>query len=529
MRPLYLIGLDGVGTYPLRRWIQQGLLPNLHETLRLRPGRRICILDNKNFMRTENSWQTFVQGIPPNCAKEWGHCIYTPDDYSYHEHCAYSFREAPPFFRTTSRTTVVFDVPLMQVDTANDAPLNRIEIYGWGAESNQFGSSSSPVNLLSKLTAAHGHHPIFSKGRLVASGSDIPEEGYGDHGIKQYRLPSLYQPQALEQLCEGLIDGASRRTAIINELLSEHQPELAVCVYSEAHTAGHMFWHLSQPHPLGNKRADDALLAVLQAIDTGLGHLINNFTESDVLLFSPQGMQANFIEMFTSTFLPEMLYRRSQRGWILGGNLEACLQLDPSRYKHWKDAVVELLNPSLSHLLDTPARLADRADPLDWSPARWYQPLWPKLEAFALPSFSEGLVRLNVRGREGGPDGLEWTTYDEVCQQITDDLLQWRDVRTGRRIVHEVVRTRSSPSDQEGPLALMPADLVVKWREPVITNHIGHPILGEIGPLPYFRTGAHSSQGMMIDLTPNGSFLPASGSKLPLTDFVRAIRRHIAT
>jgi hypothetical protein len=61
----------------------------------------------------------------------------------------------------------------------------------------------------------------------------------------------------------------------------------------------------------------------------------------------------------------------------------------------------------------------------------------------------------------------------------------------------------------------------------VITNHITHPVWGEIGPLPYFRTGAHSCQGMLIDLTPDGSFLPALGSKLPLTAFVQAIRGHL--
>jgi predicted AlkP superfamily phosphohydrolase/phosphomutase len=47
----------------------------------------------------------------------------------------------------------------------------------------------------------------------------------------------------------------------------------------------------------------------------------------------------------------------------------------------------------------------------------WYQPAWPRMEAFALPSFSEGYVRLNVRGRErdGIVDPADFgRTADEV-------------------------------------------------------------------------------------------------------------------
>lgn len=524
MRPLYLIGLDGVGWYPLRRWIKEGRLPRLQAAVQRHARQRICILDNKALMRTENSWLTFSQGVPPEQAREWAHCLYSPEDYSYRELPAYSFHESPPFFRSTDRSTLVFDLPLVQVDLTQEAPAHRVEVYGWGAEANQFSASSIPADRLARLEASHGLHPIHASARQLHSQQN-PEDA--EAPIRQYRLPSLYRPEALRQLRDGLLEGVRRRTAIIADLLREHQPELAVCVYAEAHTAGHLFCHLSQPHPLFRPDEEDALLAVMQGIDAGLGELFDAFPTADFVLFSPQGMQANFIELLTSAFLPEMLYRFSQQQWMLAGDAQACHQLDPADHDHWKDAVAALLNPAHSHRLDTPARLAGQDDPLDWSPTRWYQPLWPRLTAFALPSYSEGLVRLNVRGREGDGGGLESSAYEAVCGRISDDLLQWRDARTGRRIVADVVRTRSTPFDQEGPLGLMPADLVVRWREPVITNHIVHPRWGEIGPIPYFRTGAHSYQGMMIDLTPAGSFLPASGSKLPLTAFVEAIRQRL--
>jgi len=527
MRPLFLIGLDGVGWFPLRQWIQQGRLPRLQAALQHGRRRRICLLDNKALMRTENSWLTFFQGIRVDLAREWAHCSYSPEDYSFREHAAYRFCQARPFFRCTDRSTLVFDAPLVQVDPTENPPSSRVEVYGWGTEANQFSASSIPAERLQRLEAAHGMHPVYAQACRVGSGHDGPGQGVGESATRQYRLPNIYQSVALQQLRDGLLEGVRRRTAIIAELLAEHQPQLAVCVYAEAHTAGHLFWHLSQPHPLFDPSADDALLAVLQEIDRGLAVLFDAFPGADFVLFSPQGMQANFIELCSSAFLPEMLYRHSRQGWMLAGDRQACHQLDPARYGHWKDAVAALLNPAHSDHLDTPARLADRGDPLDWSPVRWYQPLWPQLQAFALPSFSEGLVRLNVLGREGGNAGLESAAYDAICERIREDLLEWRDVDSGRRIVAEIVRTRSTPFDQDGSLGLMPADLVVRWREPVISNHVVHPRWGEIGPLPYFRTGAHSHQGMMIDLTPDGSFLPASGSRLPLIDFVQAIRRRL--
>lgn len=524
-RPLYLIGLDGVGWYPLRQWIQRTHLPNLHAAIHGRARQGVCLLDNKAFMRTENSWLTFYQGVQPELAGEWAHSHYSASAYSYRENPTYAFEGPQPFFREVNCSTLIFDAPLIGAGPDIGRHPNHIEIYGWGTESNQSGASSIPAGYNSYLEASHGRHPVYGRARPITS--DSSQEL--DHSLKQYRLPNLYQAQALDRLRDGLIEGIHKRSLIIAELLAQSEPELALCVYAEGHTAGHLFWHLSEAHPLHDphSKTTNHLLAVFQAIDAGIGALIETFPEADFVLFSPQGMQANFIELSSSAFLPEMLMRRSHQDWMLAGDSQRCQQLDPTQHEHWKDAVAELLNPALSHLLDTPSRLADQADPLDWSPARWYQPLWPQLQAFALPSFSEGLVRLNVRGREGGTDGLAVSSYDETCKQIGDDLLQWRDVQSGRRIVAEVIRTRSTPFDQEGPLGLMPADLIVKWRDPVITNHIAHPLWGEIGPLPYFRTGAHSHQGMMIDLSKTGEFLPRSGSKLPLTAFVQAIRQRL--
>jgi hypothetical protein len=58
------------------------------------------------------------------------------------------------------------------------------------------------------------------------------------------------------------------------------------------------------------------------------------------------------------------------------------------------------------------------------------------------------------------------------------------------------------PFDPDGPTA----DVVAFWSEPA--HVIEHPVHGRIGPLPYRRTGEHSSNG----------FLMVSGPGVPHTD-----------
>jgi len=48
-------------------------------------------------------------------------------------------------------------------------------------------------------------------------------------------------------------------------------------------------------------------------------------------------------------------------------------------------------------------QLKQQSDYLFYQPAIWYKPFWPQMKAFALPSFSEGYIRINLQGRE--PEG----------------------------------------------------------------------------------------------------------------------------
>jgi hypothetical protein len=125
---------------------------------------------------------------------------------------------------------------------------------------------------------------------------------------------------------------------------------------------------------------------------------------------------------------------------------------------------------------------------LDWMPSSRYRHHWPRMPAFALPSFSYGRVRINLRGRER--HGIvELSQYEETCRSLETLLGECRDPRTGEPMVATI--ERASPAN---PMALgnSQADIRVLWRD--VAAALEHPRLGLIGPVPLHKTGHHTGE-----------------------------------
>jgi hypothetical protein len=125
----------------------------------------------------------------------------------------------------------------------------------------------------------------------------------------------------------------------------------------------------------------------------------------------------------------------------------------------------------------------------DGSVPSWYRESWPELGAFALPTFSDARVRINLQGRERG-GVVPREEHARFCSQVEAWVRSSRDARTGRPAVEDVCAIRADdPLDPEGP----DADLVVRWVPGV--DAIVHPDVGAIGPYPFRRTGGHTPRG----------------------------------
>jgi hypothetical protein len=258
------------------------------------------------------------------------------------------------------------------------------------------------------------------------------------------------------------------------------------------------------------------MAGVYRATDRMIAELVEAAEPAVVVVFSLGGMGVNGSDVPSMGLLPELLYRwatgspglvvprewsdapgevplargggRSgwQRAWFAGAGPET-----RRGARALVRAVPRPLRPPLRR-----ARAALRRSPrdapvafenLDWHPATWYRSCWSGMRAFALPSFSPGRIRVNLRGRER--TGLvDPADYDAVCDELERLVGACRDPRTGEPVVKVVER----PGRTGDPLQLpaSDADLVVAWQGSAVAFE--HPEYGVVGPLPYRRTGGHT-------------------------------------
>jgi hypothetical protein len=238
------------------------------------------------------------------------------------------------------------------------------------------------------------------------------------------------------------------------------------------------------------------MLRVFQAVDAALGRVIAVVPgDANLVLFSIYGIGANVLDLPSMAMLPELLFRCSFPGrTALSNGNDPLPPPDLGYRRHWKEEVWSLVTDPAKAWLESPDQQERRDDPLAWQPANWFRPLWPQMKAFALPTYSEGLVRLNVAGREAAGK-IAPEQFARECDTLCNLLRGLKDARTGRPMVRDIVRARTGALENPaGP----PADLIVLWQEESPTDVVESADVGRIGPLPYFRCGGHSSRGFVL-------------------------------
>lgn len=512
-KPLIAIGLDAADPSLIEEWTAKGYLPTIQ---RLKDQGIYSRLKTFEYYRAETPWTTFLTGCAPQQTGYWAPLKFYPSDYSVEEIQAYQFSEYRPFYDLCKeRQVAVFDMPQSVLSKQVDG----VQVLAWGAHSPMTESHSLPASLLSELTDKHGPHPMLRR----------------DHA------PVLNWP-ALKRLQAGLETGIERRASICADLMQQKKWDFFLTVFGEPHSAGHFFWHLSRPdHPLYAhmaKAEEDPLLSTFQAIDRAIAKIVESApADANLMVFAAHGMGANVMDLPSMVFLPEFLYRwnfpghiglaagkpgalpnkpvvglRAQQGWLgtiwsLKHDRNPLLRtLRKALPRKIFDKVMALFPNSQQPDLVSPFQLKSESHSLYFQAPLWYKEFWPQMKAFALPSFSEGYVRINLQGREAAgivsPDD-----YDTVCQDLIDELYQLKDARTGTPMVQKVIRTRSHAGDLDPKHP--DADLVVIWQESHATDTVESPNHGRIGPVPYLRTGSHRSDGFLVM---NGPDIPADAT-----------------
>jgi predicted AlkP superfamily phosphohydrolase/phosphomutase len=488
--PVLALWLDAAEPDLLERLLEAGRLPHLR---RLRAGGAYARLHSIRFGVTEVSYAMLGTGCWPSTLGYWQQCAFDKTTYSGRLATLEHFDRHRPFYALgPDHGVVVFDVP--QMPLRDDA--RGLQVTAWGSHAPHVPRASRPAGLLGELLA---RHPVPQMER---------QSGY-----------QVEDADSLRGIHQALRDGLARRGAVLADLWRRAPAgrpwDLFFAAVAETHTAGHAFW----PHPDMQAAVDEAgaealLHDVYREVDALVGRLLAEVgPDAQVLIFSVEGMRRNDMDNGSMLFLPDLLLRHSfpgrrafdfgapaaheppaegLDGWydhvwrhrVRPGPLGAWLRrrLDPARAAAWE-----------VRLGLRPAPYLARPGEERYLPCSWLWPYLPYMQAFALPGFSDGFVRVNVRGRER--DGrVPARAFGRVCDELTGILCELVDGH-GRAVVDEVIRTREDPHD-EGP-ARPPADLVVRWS-PHCGREAFSPRLGRLGPVPPMRLGNHSPDGFVL-------------------------------
>lgn len=494
MRRVAAIGLDAAEWQVIAGMLDEGQLPTL---ARMREHGAACTLVNEAMYRSTLVWESFLTGKEDAADERSGGVTFEPLSYRAVKIPA---GNAPAFFtRLPDVQTIAFDVPHLAIGDGE----SDIRICTWGTHSLSHPRASRPAGLIRQLDRTFGGHPAFRA-----------EHRYAWH-----------RPEFVDWLTQALVTGSERRADVAAWLQARYPDwRLLLTVMSETHSVGeNLGYVLDGNHPLWTLGAGGAhrarLRQVYRAIDAAIGRLAERLPPDTVLIvFSVHGTAANDSELSSTVLLPELLHRlhfgrpllreRDQATWTRDG-----LAIAPAPSESWEDymraragrlsgGILRRMMPAralhrglrlagrLAASWDVARRIERNADAsLDWQVASWYRAHWPEMRVFALPTFADARLRINLRGRER--DGIvDPADYDQVCKETESLMRACRDPRTGRPVVAETWRPRAHDPMAPGGAD---ADIVLQWTHAV--DAIEHPAVGLVGPFPFRRTGAHSPRG----------------------------------
>lgn len=495
--PTLSLWIDAGEPELLARWMEEGHLPNFS---RMERGGFFATLESFDECLAEIVQAVAITGCGPETNHYWGTHWYEPETYSFTHRGGYDFLTRKPFFALgPDRNVALIDLPQYRIHE----DVHGLQLVGWGAHSPMSDFVSEPPGFAAEVEKEFGMHPTLGP----AGESAIMED-----------------PESMQRLFDNLLAGLATRCRLIKKIIDRERWDLLVTCLCETHKGGHYFY--PQEGNSNFTRPDDPyhhLREIYRAMDAVLGELLDHVgDEWNVVAYSIEGIGNNNEELSGIFALPEILLRDSlgagafefeeekrvaspeREAGILDWTMEAWnLRRRPGPLTRWlrkrfpieKAIALERslrLRPSPVHPLE--------CDYLQYQPARWLKPYWPHLRAFALPTFSDGFVRINLEGREGsGIVPVE--DYASECDRIIELLSEVRHATTGEPMILGARRTRDDPFADGHDLPY--ADVIAKINNDLPTADFVSDRFGRIGPFPPMRSGSHTPRGFFLGKGPS--------------------------
>lgn len=251
-----------------------------------------------------------------------------------------------------------------------------------------------------------------------------------------------------------MLNTEEARFAATHYLMDKHPWDFFMVVFRATDRAQHWFWkHLDPLHPRrepGDEKYAEAILQAYQQADRFLGHFMSRLGDDTVLLVmsdhgaAPAGERV----IYLNTWLRDQGFLAYRDGtslapqgvaWRLWTSLKRNL---PSGTKKWLRDVFPRLERKLPSLF-----VFSEID-------------WTRTKAFAIEP--REAIWINLAGREL-QGAVQPGEYDKIRQEISEQLLAWRDPETGLPVVERVYRREELYS---GPHLERVPDLL-----PVLARH----------------------------------------------------------
>lgn len=411
-------------------------------------------------------WPTFLTGKTPG-----EHGQYFP--FQWHAgNCDYRRIADPrwseefhvePFWHRIARAgvpTIAFDV----AHALHDERAPCLQITNWSYQSSGDAKASDP-EVLKEIRRRFGRRPI---------GAEVP-------------VPKT--ERQCDAICEQL-SAAVRAKADATLYLMQKPWRLFVTGWYEAHRAGHNLWPVEGD--FASDASPDAMLAIYEETDRQLGRVLTDIdgseTPTSILVFTVHGMEPNRAQ---DHFLTEILKRLNR---LYLGKASGVEGTKPSAFN-----IMAFLRHALPPTLQYRAASLLGEQVQDWVVNRALTAGrdWSETPSLPVLSGGEGLIRLNIKGRESPgyfePGSAELSKY---VDWLRERLLAIKVAETGRPLIRRI----SAADDLfPGPRRHFLPDLMIEWAPDAPVHRVSSPDIGEIEvSLSTGRGGNHNASAFMV-------------------------------
>jgi predicted AlkP superfamily phosphohydrolase/phosphomutase len=465
-RRLLILAFDGMDAALVRSWAQAGQLPTFRRLLA--SGAFAHYVDPPEHS-SGTIWPSINTGFPPLEHDLFFAARMRPGSYRTKRGWADDIRKEP-FWKWLADQRVglaLFDIPF----SIPRAAYGGRQLYGWNQHDWLWKRSSVPPGLFRQLESVAGK-------RVAPDCHDYTSE-----------------PAAVVELRARLIEAIRTRSGAMEALIGTGDWELFYGVYSEAHCAGHLMWHLADERHARHAEADsarlgNALLDVYREIDRSVAILLDRAGDVTTLLLLSHGMGPNY----HANHLFPVVMDRLNRLWsgrplgsdsgrpAPGGVDRVWRRTIGSLPADWRRGVKRVVPHSVRSWIG----VKRSANPRHWA----------RLPGFLFPQDGFCSVRVNLVGREPAGKIRPGAEYRRYLDCLEGHLRQLVDAETGVPVVSRIFRADA----RVDPLRIGGGtDLVVWWANSRPIRAIRSAELGVVeGEALDVRTGEHVMHGLML-------------------------------